>query len=319
MSRPVTVSCLSAVPLALGESVPLDEVVEREIAHWAERLEAVLPDEPDIIVLPEAADRPDSALFGPDRQAEYYRERGMRIREYFSARAAENHCYIAYSSVLSDGDGTRNATQIIDRTGGIVGEYDKTYVTMPENEEVGIAYGDGAVVLDLDFGRVGSAICFDLNFEDLRAQYMPLRPELILFSSEYHGSIMQNYWAYSLRAYFAACIRPPAPSAIISPLGEVLQESTNYFPHVTQRINLDYAVAHLDGNWEKFAAARKKYGTLVGVHDPGRLGSVLLTSESPDFSAADIVAEFEIELLDDFLARCRRHRSDHPAASGVMA
>ncbi|TFB56744.1 carbon-nitrogen hydrolase family protein [Cryobacterium tagatosivorans] len=309
MSRPVTVSCLTAVPLTIGADVSVDEVIDREIAHWAERLEAVLPDRPDIIVLPEAADRPDSTGFRTDRQHEYYVHRGMRVRDYFSSRAAENGCYIAYSSGLIDDDGKRNATQIIDRSGAIVGEYVKNHPTVPENEEIGLEYGTGPTVFNLDFGRVGAAICFDLNFEELRAQYAQAKPELIIFSSEYHGSLMQNYWAYSLRAYVAACIRPPAPSAIISPLGETLKESTNYFPHVTQRINLDFAVAHLDGNWEKLAAARKKYGPEVGVHDPGRLGSVLITSESSDFSAADIVKEFDIELLDDFLNRCRRHRA----------
>lgn len=309
MSRPVTVSCLTALPLAIGPDASLDEVIDREVAHWAERLEAVLPDRPDIIVLPEVADRPDSTGFDPDRQHEYYRHRGMRIRDYFSSRAAESQCYIAYSSGLIDEDGKRNATQLIDRSGAIVGEYAKNHLTIPENEEVDLDYGVVPGVFDLDFGRVGAAICFDLNFEELRAQYGQSKPELMIFSSEYHGSLMQNYWAYSLRAYLAACIRPPAPSGIISPLGETLAESTNYFHHVTQRINLDYTVAHLDGNWEKLAAARRKYGPEVGVHDPGRLGSVLITSESPDFSASDLVAEFDIELLDNFLNRCRQHRA----------
>lgn len=315
MSRHVTVSCLSAVPLPIAEDVPLDEVVELEIEHWRQRLQTVLPDLPDIIVLPEMADRPSDDRFGSDRQAEYYAYRGMRVRDYFADRAVENNCNIAYSSGFADKDGIRNATQIIDRTGTVLGEYDKFHPTIPENELVGIRYGSGPSIFDLDFGRVGAVICFDLNFEDIRAQYAEERPELMIFSSEYHGSLLQNYWAYSMRAYFAGCIRPPAPSAVVSPLGETLAESTNYFAHVTQRINLDYAVAHLDGNWEKLAAARSKYGPAITVHDPGRLGSVLITSETPEITASEIVAEFEIELLDDFLARCRRHRADRLTVS----
>ena len=315
MSRPVTISSVTAAPLLIGSDVPLDEVIDLEIADWGKRISAVLPDQPDLILLPEAADRPSTELFDADHQRAYYAHRGMRVRDYLAGIAAANNCNIAYSTVFVDSDGTRNATQVIDRTGTVLGDYEKNHVTVPENEETGIRYGSSPVVFDLDFGRVGAAICFDLNFEELRAQYVPLRPELMIFSSEYHGSLMQNYWAYSLRCYFAAAIRPPAPSAMISPLGETLAESTNYFERVTQRINLDYAVAHLDGNWDKLTAAKLKYGPGVTVHDPGRLGSVLITSELPDTSAADIVAEFEIELLDDMLARVRGHR----AASLVTA
>lgn len=317
MSRPVTVSCVSAPPLEIGSNVPLEDAVALEIEDWTKRLAAVLPDEPDIIVLPEAADRPSPTLFDVARQGEYFEYRGTRVRDHLAGIAAASNCNIAYSTIFADAHGKRNATEVIDRTGAVVGAYEKNHVTIPESEESGIRYGSSPAVFDLDFGRVGAAICFDLNFEELRAQYAPLRPELMLFSSEYHGNLMQNYWAYSLRCYFAACIRPPAPSGIISPLGETLAESTNYFDHVTQRINLDYAVAHLDGNWDKLAAAKAKYGRGVTVHDPGRLGSVLITSELLDLSAVDIVAEFEIELLDDFLARCRRHRADNLVAGAV--
>ncbi|MCU1439195.1 MAG: nitrilase [Rhodoglobus sp.] len=317
MARPVIVSCVTAPPMLIGRDVPLDDVVDLEIQDWTKRVSAVLPDEPDIIVLPEAADRPSTELFDVDHQREYYAHRGMRIRDHFARIAEENNCNIAYSTVFVDSDGTRNATQIIDRSGAVLGDYEKNHVTVPENEESGIRYGTTPVVFDLDFGRVGAAICFDLNFEELRAQYVSLRPELMLFSSEYHGALMQNYWAYSLRCYFAASVRPPAPSGLISPLGENLSQTTNYFDRVTQRINLDYAVAHLDGNWDKLTAAKAKYGPGVTVHDPGRLGSVLITSELPDTSASDIVAEFDIELLDDMLARVRGHREQSLAAGAA--
>lgn len=311
MARNTTISCLTATPLDLDESVALEEVVERTIDFWRDRLEDVLPDQPDIVVLPEAADRPSTRDFGPERQIEYYQYRGTRIRDFFAQVAEERKCYIAYSSVLfTDGVG-ENCTQIIGRDGSIVGSYAKNFLVIDENEKLGLRYGQEAQCLDLDFGRVGSAICFDLNFDEVRSAYAAAKPDLMLFSSEYHGGLMQNYWAYSLRSYLAACIRPPAPSAVLSPLGEVMSSSTNYFEHVTQTVNLDYAIMHLDGHWKKLAAIKQKYGPEVGIRDPGRLGSVLLTSESPDFTAQDIVDEFELELLDDYLKRCRRHRAEH--------
>jgi predicted amidohydrolase len=309
VSRNTTVSCLTAAPLLFDDAVGLDEIVERTIEFWGRRLEDVLPDNPDIVVLPETVDRPDN--FGPERQLEYYHHRGTRIRDYFADVARQNNTYIAYSSAMFvDGVG-QNCTQIIDRSGEIVGDYAKNFLVMDENEDLGLRYGQEAACFDLDFGRVGSAICFDLNFDEIRTAYVKAKPELLLFSSEYHGGLMQNYWAYSLRSYMAACVRPPAPSAVLSPLGEVLATSTNYFEHVTQTVNLDYAIMHLDGHWKKLADIKHKYGPDVSIHDPGRLGSVLLTSQSNDFTAKDIVAEYDLELLDDYLARSRRHRAEH--------
>lgn len=308
MARHVTIACLTAPALPVPEDTPLDEVIALEKKHWTTRLDAVLYDSPDLIVLPEAADRPLVSGFSSPRQHEYFVHRGAQMSEWFAQIARTNNCNIAYSAQRIEGGIARNRTEYLDRNGNTAGVYDKNHLVIAENEVLGLDYGTELGVVDLDFGRVGSAICFDLNFEELLARYHGHGVELMVFSSEYHGSLMQNYWAYNLRSYFAASIRPPAPSAIISPLGETLAESTNYFPHVTQRINLDYAVAHLDGHWEKLVDMKKKYGVGVGVHDPGRLGSVLITAESPELTAAGLVEEFEIELLDDYLTRARKHR-----------
>ena len=73
--------------------------------------------------------------------------------------------------------------------------------------------------------------------------------------------------------------------------------STNYYDFVTAEINLDCAVAHLDENWGRFDALREKYGPEVTVHDPGFLGAVMVSSNAPERTGGDLVAEFGIELL----------------------
>lgn len=310
MARHVTVSCVTAAPLPLPRETDLDAAVEAEIAHWTERIGAVLAEDPDLIVLPEAADRPSPATFGgPDRQIEYGLHRGTRVRDHLAGLARAHGTNIAYSAQRFDGDRPVNLTEFLGRDGAVVGGYAKNHLTMDEADETGLTYVDEIGVIDLDFGRVGTAICFDLNFDELRQQYRGHGVELVVFSSEYHGGLMQGYWAYSLRSWLAAAIRPPAPSAIVSPLGETVAESTNYFPQVTSRINLDYALAHLDGHWDKLAAMKARHREGVRIHDPGRLGSVLITAESPDLRIEGLLEEFEIEQLDDYLDRARRHRA----------
>ena len=144
--------------------------------------------------------------------------------------------------------------------------------------------------------------CFDLNFDALRCQYVRSRPDLVIFSSMYHGGLMQRYWAYSCRAHFVAAIGATG-GYVISPVGELLAESTNYFDRISARLNFDCQVVHLDYNWEGLRKAREKHGTKVRVFDPGFLGSVLILSETDEFSALDVVKEFGIELLDDYFER----------------
>jgi hypothetical protein len=228
--------------------------------------------------------------------------------EMFSHIAKENNCYIGYSAARELDDGTwRNSTQIVDRKGEVAGIYNKNHVVIEETTQAGILCGKEAPLIECDFGTVGCAICFDLNFDELRQRYVKSRPDIILFSSMYHGGLMQEYWAYSCRAHFVGALHN-LRSSILSPVGTELAHTTNYMDYVTHAINLDCEVVHLDYNWEKLDAAKAKYGDKVKVFDPGHLGSVLISSESDEFSVKDIIEEFEIEILDKYMARALKHR-----------
>lgn len=314
MAKNVTISCLSSPPARIGLDPDLASTVDRLIAHWRSRLEQVLPDRPDLIVLPEMCDSPDFTEYPFDRQLDLLKYRGDVVLEFFAEVAKEHACHVAYSALRFAPDGSlRNTTQILDRSGAVAGVYDKNHVTIGEHDDRGVQYGTGLGVFDLDIGRVGCVICFDLNFDELRAAYAEARPRLLLFSSAYHGGLMQQYWAYSCRSYLAGSVSPPAPSGLISPVGEILSTSTNYRNEVTATVNLDYAVVHLDFNRSKLADLKRRYGPRVRVHDPGLLGSVLVTSETDEFTADEVVAEFELEPLDDYFARSRQHREGHLA------
>ncbi len=311
MSRYVKISTLGRAPLTLaeiGDNInDIVEIVEKVKKIWQYELEKVLSDKPDLIVLPECCD----SVFGlnDDKKEEYEKIKGSQIRDFFAKVAKENNCYMAYSASRCLPDGTkRNSTQLIDRKGNIAGIYNKNHVTIDENEENGTLYGADAKVIHCDFGRMACIICFDLNYDELRQKYIPQKPEVIIFSSLYHGGLMQRYWAYSCRSYFVGCVAGDE-NTIISPVGEVVARSTNYFNYLTHTINLDYIVCHLDYNMPKLQAVKKKYGRKVSIYDPGHLGSVLISSETEEFTAMDIAKEFEMELLDDYFERCRKHRS----------
>ena len=201
----------------------------------------------------------------------------------------------------------RNSCVVIDRNGDIAGIYNKNFPTIGEMES-GIKASDEAAVIKCDFGRVAIAICYDLNFDELRMRYVKEKPDLILFSSMYHGGVAQSIWAYSCRAYFVGSVYRPTPSEIRNPMGQVVASSTNYFDFAVARINLDCELVHLDYNLPKLTALKEKYGTGVTVSDPGELASVLVTSEESKITADGMIKEFGIEILDDYLNRAREFR-----------
>jgi hypothetical protein len=313
----ITIATIGATPLAVSPDTKPQALVNRMISHWRGRFAQVLPDRPDLIVVPEACDRPSG--LSAESLREYYDVRKDQIRQFFAETARQNNCYIVYSAYRQTPDGTgHNSSVLIDRKGEIAGIYNKNHPTIGEIEK-GIACGREAPVIECDFGRVAMAICFDLNFDELRLKYVKAKPDLIIFSSMYHGGLMQNYWAYSCRSHFVGAIAGRGTrSEIRNPLGEVVATNTNYFDFAVARVNLDCALVHLDYNWGRLRKMKAKYGPKVNILDPGCLGCVLISSEDETVSIDDMIEEFGIERLDDYFDRslARRHESLGDANSG---
>jgi len=297
--RRFTVSALGPLP---PQEIPSPGDSARLMKrHWEHWFDQILPDRPDLVVLHECCDR-FPAMPMADR-LKYYHEHGAEILDFFRKKAADNNCAVACSAVREMPDGTRrNSTQLIGRDGKILAVYDKNYPVIQEMELQNILPGRTETVAETEFGKVGFAICFDLNFTELLERYAAKEPGLLLFSSMYHGGLMQSYWACRCRSWFVGAVANNE-CTILDPLGHKVACSTNYHPFATAQINTDFQVVHLDNNRDKLLQARKKYGRKISAFDPGRLGSVLLTSETCEFSAAQVVDEFRIERLADYFRR----------------
>jgi predicted amidohydrolase len=308
LANHVKISCLGPTPYAIDAAQSNEQAVNLMIDHWKRQMDNVLPNCPDVIVVPEVCDRPLKSGFPTDRRFDYYRYRKSTIRDAFAQIANDNNCYITYPAHMEQEDGSwRNSMQLLDRSGQVIGDYHKNHLVPNEYNENGILYGKEASLIQCDFGTVAPVICFDLNFEDLRLQYAAAKPDLILFSSMYHGGLMQKYWAYSCRSHFAGAIAG-LPCTVLNPVGDIVASSTNYYPFMTTTVNLDCAVIHIDENHVHFRDMKHKYGKDLIIHDPGFLGPVLISSESDEFTALDVVADFELELLDDYFNRALAHR-----------
>ena len=314
----ISILCPTApmLPVEFGDY----EGYEREIKKFLKsNIDKVLPDNPDLIILPECCNRFNKKSYYPPYEyrsdvKKYYKYLENRMVSYMGKIAKDNNTNIAFSAVRYVPEDERyhyrNSTTYIGRDGSIKGIYDKNHLVVEENTLGNVGYGTKTDLIELDFGKVASAICFDLNFDTLLEKYKVQDPDLIVFCSAYHGGLRQEQWAYECRSYFAGAIGE-APGRILNPYGEVVAKATNYTNYATATINLDYELCHIDYNMEKINAAKQKYKEALTVYDPGYVGSVMLTCESPDTNVQAIIDEFEIERLNDYIKRAKKHREEN--------
>jgi len=293
--------------LHAGSERDYQKLVDRVVDHWKREFEKVMIHKPDLVLQTEACDRPSG--LSVKEQFEYYRVRKNQIQDYFAKVARENNCYIAFGIKHEDNGIWWNSLIVLDRKGAQAGIYHKNFPTIGEMNE--IRAGTETPLIQCDFGTVAGVVCFDLNFDELMDKYAALKPDILLFASMYHGGLVQTQWAYSCRSFFVCAFGfTTGPSEIRNPLGEIVATSTNYYNYAVATINLDRQMVHLDNHWGKLTELKKKYGDKVTITDPGKLGSVLITSEHEQATAKDMVKEFDFETLDSYLDRSRQVRTD---------
>ncbi len=297
MSNYLKVACISYMPPWEGEDEEAVPRIHKELRDLIGRCATAT--RPDLIVVPETICRnfAEAVPGGPTTR--------------LLAGLARKYNTLITVPVRQRVKGKiYNVLALLDRRGKLAGVYRKFIPVFPEFDH-GTCAGDGATLIPTEFGPVACAICFDLNFSELREEYKALGPKLLLFSSMYHGGLVQNWWALDLRAYFAGAVYRGTPCTIIDPQGTTLAESNNYEPWAAARLNLDFEVIHLDRNQARYGEIHRKYGDAVRIVTAGKVGTSVLYSETAERTAAEIVAEFELMRLDDYFAWSRQLRLEH--------
>ncbi len=300
MSNYIVVSSISYAPIS-GDDQKVMKQTHKDLEDLVGQVARATT--PDLIVLPETICRncDEEVPEGPTTQL-------------LAGLAREYSCYITvpvHEKERKSG-AVFNVLGLLDRRGELAGIYRKYIPVYPEFDH-GTRPGPGATLIRTEFGPVGGVICFDLNFGELRAQYKKLKPKLLLFSSMYHGGLVQNFWALDVQAFFVGSVYRGTPCTIIDPQGTTLTESNNYQSWATARINLDYEVVHLDKNRARFDDIHRRYGEAVRIVTTGEVGTSVIYSESAERTAADIVDEFELVRLGEYFEWSRQLRTEHLA------
>lgn len=209
-----------------------------------------------------------------------------------------------------------NSVPVVDRKGRHVMTYRKFFPTTGELEE-GITPGWEVPVAECDGVNVGVSVCFDANFPQIAEELFRQKCRLMFWPSMYWGGRTLQFWA--LRYGFAVVVAYATENAVIDHTGQYLvkqgasswQVQAGHLPGwAAADLNTDCELLHLDFNMKKLKAIHDKYSrdTLIEVFDPE--GYFYLSSTSDRVTVEDIIQEFELETLRDYLNRSVKMRED---------
>ena len=136
-----------------------------------------------------------------------------------------------------DGKIVYNTAVLIDRKGALAGKYRKTH--LPREEwEAGITPGKDYPVFDTEFGKVGLAICWDVQFpEPCRA--MAIKGAEMIFLPIWGGSETLAKARAIENHIFLITSSYDMKSFIVDPTGTVMAEATREKPVALATLNLD--------------------------------------------------------------------------------
>jgi predicted amidohydrolase len=295
-----------------GGGGPVEGRYERARTAALELIEAAALDRPDIVCLPETftglgcgeADWIASAepVPGPTTDA-------------LAAVARRHAMWVICPIVQRAGERRHNAAVLLDRRGEVAGIYHKIHPTIGEIRR-GITPGTEASVLETDFGRIGCAICYDLNFRDVIEGLSAGGAELVFFPSMYRGGLQLSIWAHDFAVHVISAT-PGEGSAIVDPLGRVLVQSSAYQKILSRTLNLDRRVLHIDENNRHWPAIKAKYGAGVEIDVATPEAVFSLISHLPDVRVEEIILEFGLETRTEYFDRANRVRSGALRLQGV--
>lgn len=263
----------------------------------------------DLAVLPETF----AVQNAPDWMGEAQPLDG-RVVSALSAEAARRGIWIAANHPTLE-DGVKfNSTFLLNRSGELAAVYHKTFPTIWELEG-GIVPGDGPLVVETELGRIGFAICYDLNFAELRLGYRDLRPNVILFCSAFRGGLQTTWWAYETRSYMVSSVLDPK-SVVVNPVGRTVASTDTWTRTVTHDLNLDYAVVHYDYTNHSLHAALRSHSRDFQFEWSEPEG-VMLISAVGSRSASSLVREMGWQEAEDYFARARLTRERAAAGERI--
>ena len=233
---------------------------------------------------------------------------GGRTVTTLAALARAHHTYVVCPLYRQEGAQRLNSALLIDRRGEIACIYDKVFPYWSEFDLTPpVQVGRDVPVYPADFGRVGMAICFDVNFPAVWQRLADRGAELVIWPSAYSaGSSLQ---AHALNHHFAIVTATSTGDCQVYDMtGERILDERNEAVNVSRStLDLDRGIYHENFNLEKRDRLLRERGEDVLLERclPREEWFVLKARRS-GVSARELAKEYGLEELRDYLSRSRR-------------
>ena len=286
VGRPVRITCIS-----FQEGLPLDEIVQHVDSAGAAHV--------DVVALPETCrgqdDKSEEDLHGPTVTA-------------MSALAKKHHTYIVCPIDRRNGNLRLNTVVLLDRKGDVVCTYDKVFPYWSEYDVRPAAnVGDEAQVYAADFGRVGFATCFDVNFPEVWRRLADKGAEVVIWPSAYSAGASLQAHAIN-HHYYVVSVTGTCDCLVYDINGERLSYKKSERVNVaTTTLDLDRGIYHQNFNIEKRDKLLKEHAADIEQEKWMELEQwFILKAKQPGVCARELAKQYGLEELRDYLDRSRR-------------
>lgn len=281
--------------------LPMNTTAQRNIEIAYSLLDAAGSHRADIVCLPETFTSAGVAAS----------ERGLvaepipgPLYDGLAEKARRYGMYVVAGLLERRGDHQFNTAVVIDRQGQLVGQYDKIHPTIGEVES-GTIPGGEVKVFDLEFGRVGLAICYDIGWPAHWDKLGELGAEMVIWPSAYDGGFPIQTYAWRNFYYVVSSVWS-WHSRVFDITGQELASTSRFSRLVTQEIDLEKMIFHTDRNAEKLLDLDQQLGARATVHTMSEEHVFTLESNDPRLAAADIARQFGLEPFRAYHARAEQ-------------
>jgi predicted amidohydrolase len=225
-----------------------------------------------------------------------------------SALARKHHAYIVSPIDRRDGERRLNSAVLLDRSGKVVFVYDKVFPYWSEfDHKKKVDVGDAAPVYQADFGRIGFAICFDVNFPEVWKSLADQGAELVVWPSAYSaGTSLQ---AHALNNHYYIVSSTGKEDCIVYDITgkELLYQKSKDInvAHIT--LDLDRGIYHENFNLAKRDQLLREHATDVEQQEYlERESWFVLRARRPGVKVRELARQYGLEELRDYIDRSRR-------------
>jgi predicted amidohydrolase len=226
--------------------------------------------------------------------------------------AKKHSTYIVCPIDREDGGRRLNSVVLLDRRGKVAFLYDKMYPVWQAEclKTPAVHPGESVAVYSADFGRVGFAICFDVNWTPVWERLSDLGAEMVIWPSAYSAG--KSLQAQAINFHYYILSATWTPDCLIFDIdGDQIAHDQNNRDNGTNvtcaTLDLDRCIFHQDLNLpDKLDKLLKEKGEDVAREKWLPMeGWFVLKARRPGVSARELARQYGLEEVRHYINRSR--------------